>query len=153
MIIQKTKVLSLVDEFKKFALKGNVIDMAIGVIIGASFTKVIDSLVKHVMMPLINVFVPGTGSYADWAPEIVRDKPVPVGLFISEVINFLFVSLVLYVFAVKFLGWIRDLRKQEREEEIVAPPEPPADVKLLTEIRDLLKAKGTPPDANAGQAF
>ncbi|MCI0681714.1 MAG: large conductance mechanosensitive channel protein MscL [Gemmataceae bacterium] len=136
-MVPTTKVLSLFDEFKKFALKGNVIDMAIGVIIGTAFTKVVDSLVKSVMMPLINVFLPGTGAWAEWAPEIIPGKPVPFGLFISEVVNFLIIALVLYVFAVKFLGWILDLHKQES----AAPPEPPADVKLLTEIRDLLKAK------------
>ncbi len=135
----KVKVLSLLDEFKKFALKGNVIDMAIGIIIGTAFTKVIDALVKSVMMPLLSVILPGEHGWASWHVE-VWGVDVPYGVFVAEVINFLILAFALYIFTVKFLGWILRLRKQEE----AAPPPPPEEVKLLTEIRDILKAKEPP---------
>jgi large conductance mechanosensitive channel len=136
-MVPKDKVISVVDEFKKFAFKGNVIDMAVGVIIGAAFGKIVDSLVKSIIMPLINSVMPTQGSYTDWV-WTVNGKDVPVGVFLGEVVNFFIVALVLYVFIVKFLGWIM----RSRTQEAAAPPPPPDDVRLLTEIRDLLKARG-----------
>jgi large conductance mechanosensitive channel len=130
----KKKVSSVLEEFKNFALKGNVVDLAIGVIIGAAFGKIIDSLVKHIIMPLISLIMPGQQGYLAWK-WVVNGKEIPYGLFIGEIVNFLIVALALYIFIVKFLGMIMKSKKVEA----VAPPPPTKDQVLLTEIRDLLK--------------
>lgn len=142
----KKKVFTLVEEFEKFALKGNVIDMAIAVIIGTAFTKVVEALVKNVMMPLISVVLPGEGGYDNWLVRIWGVE-VPFGKFIGETVNFLIVAFVLFIFTVKFLGWLRRLHRKEAE----APPPAPDDIRLLTEICDLLKERAAsaqnPPSA------
>src|SRR5437660_6075880 len=102
----------LFEAFKHFAFKGNVVDLAIGVIIGAAFGKIIDSLVKHIIMPLISVLLPGKQGYLDWK-WVVQGKEVPYGLFLGEVVNLLIVSLALFVFIVKFLGWVMRAKKEE----------------------------------------
>ena len=130
------KAFSLFDEFKNFAFKGNVIDLAVGVIIGAAFGKIIDSLVKNILMPFVSVLIPGKQSYVDWK-WVVQGKEIPYGLFLGEVVNFLIVALALFVFIVKFLGWVMRARKKEE----VAPPPPTRDQELLAEIRDLLREK------------
>ncbi len=130
----RLRALSLFEEFKNFAFKGNVIDLAVGVIIGAAFGKIIDSLVKHLIMPLIGVILPGDQGYLAWKWQI-NGKEVPYGLFLGEVVNFLIVALALYVFIVKFLGLLLKAKK----EEAAAPPPPTRDQELLMEIRDLLK--------------
>lgn len=142
------KAFSLLDEFKKFALKGNVIDLAVGVIIGAAFTKIIDSLVKNIIMPLVGLIVPGEHGYLGWK-IVVEGKEVPYGLFIGEVVNFLIVSLALFFFIVKFVGWIT----RARQQEAAAPTLPlTREQELLTEIRDLLKKsqadQGRPPETS-----
>ena len=124
------KALSLFDEFKKFAFKGNVVDLAVGVIIGGAFGKIVDSLVKHVIMPLVSLVLPADRGYTEWKWTI-GDKELPYGQFLGEVINFMIVAFALYLFIVKFLGWL--MRTKEE-----APP-PTKDQELLTEIRDLLK--------------
>jgi large conductance mechanosensitive channel len=123
---------SLFDEFKKFAFKGNVIDMAVGVIIGAAFGKIIGSLVGDIIMPLVALLLPGDKGYEGWFFK-VGDATVPYGKFIGEVVNFLIIAAVLFIFTVKFLGWVLRTKKEE------APPPPTKDQELLTEIRDLLK--------------
>jgi large conductance mechanosensitive channel len=135
----KGKAFSLVAEFKDFAFKGNVIDLAIGVILGAAFGKLIDSLVKHVLMPLISLLLPGEQGYLGWK-WVIAGREVPYGLFLGELVNFLVVSLALFVFIVKFLGWAVRARKQEA----ATPPPPTREQELLAEIRDLLK-KGQQP--------
>jgi large conductance mechanosensitive channel len=132
------KVFSLFDEFKNFALKGNVIDMAVGVIIGGAFGKIVDSLVKHIIMPIVGLFMPGEQGYLGWK-LVISGKEIPYGLFIGEVVNFLIVALALYIFIVKFLGVIMKAKKKEA----VAPAPAPLtkDQELLGEIRDLLKQR------------
>lgn len=132
----KKKASSLFEEFKSFAFKGNVIDLAVGVIIGAAFGKIIDSLVKHIIMPTIGVIIPGEQGYRDWK-WVINDKEIPYGLFLGEIVNFLLVALALYVFIVKFLGFMMKAKK----EEAAAPPPPTKEQELLTEIRDLLKQR------------
>src|SRR5262245_7285296 len=130
------RALSLLEEFKNFALKGNVIDLAVGVIIGAAFGKIVDSLVKQILMPLVGLLVPGDQGYLGWK-IVVGAKEVPYGLFIGEVVNFIVVALALYIFIVKFLGFVM-------KQKDATPPPPPAPSKqetLLAEIRDLLKAR------------
>jgi large conductance mechanosensitive channel len=132
------KVFSLFEEFKNFALKGNVIDMAVGVIIGGAFGKIVDSLVKHIIMPIVGLFMPGEQGYLGWK-LVINGKEIPYGLFIGEVVNFLIVALALYIFIVKFLGLIMKAKKKEA----VAPAPAPLtkDQELLGEIRDLLKQR------------
>ncbi|MEN6622372.1 MAG: large conductance mechanosensitive channel protein MscL [Smithella sp.] len=126
----------MLEEFKNFALKGNVVDLAIGVIIGAAFGKIIDSLVKNIIMPLISIIMPGKQSYLTWK-WTVNGTEIPYGLFIGEIVNFLIIALALYIFIVKFLGWIL----KNKKEEAVAPPPLTKDQELLIEIRDLLKTR------------
>jgi large conductance mechanosensitive channel len=129
------KAFSLFEEFKNFAFKGNVIDLAVAVIIGTAVAKIIDSLVKHLIMPLISVIMPGEQDYLDWK-WIINGKEVPYGLFLGEIVNFLLVALALYVVIVKFLGLLMKSKKEE-----AAAPSLTKDQALLTEIRDLLKQK------------
>jgi large conductance mechanosensitive channel len=131
---------SLFEEFKKFAFKGNVVDLAIGVIIGAAFGAIVKSLVEDIIMPLVGLILPGDKGYEGWLWQ-VGDKIIPYGKFLGAVVNFLIVALVLYVFIVKFLGWIMKTQK----EEAAAPPPPTRDQELLMEIRDLLKQKPADP--------
>jgi large conductance mechanosensitive channel len=126
---------SLLEEFKNFAFKGNVIDLAVGVVIGIAFGKIVDSLVKHLMMPLISVMVPGEQGYLGWK-WVINSKEILYGLFLGEIVNFLIVTLALYLFVVKFLGLLIKAKKKEA----VVPPPPTKDQELLTEIRDLLKS-------------
>lgn len=130
------KIGSLFDEFKSFAFKGNVVDLAIGVIIGAAFGAIIKSLVDNIIMPLVSVVLPGEKGYIGWHATI-NGVEVPFGKFIGEVVNFLIVALVLFLFIKKFLGWLMRAKK----EEAAAPPMT-KDQLLLTEIRDLLKQRG-----------
>ena len=130
------KAFSLFEEFKKFAFKGNVVDLAIGVIIGAAFGAIVKSLVEDIIMPLIGLILPGDKGYEGWVLQ-VGDKSIPYGRFLGAVVNFLIVALVLYIFIVKFLGWIMKSQK----EEAAAPLPLTKDQELLMEIRDLLKQK------------
>src|SRR5262245_15413795 len=132
------RVFSLFEEFKNFAFKGNVVDLAVGVIIGTAFGKVVSSLVEDLIMPLIGVIVPG-GGYDKWVLPI-EGKDIPFGKFLAAIVNFLIVSLVLFLFIYKFLGWVMKQKKQEA----VAPPPLTKDQELLTEIRDLLKKAAAP---------
>jgi large conductance mechanosensitive channel len=126
------KALSIWDEFKNFAFKGNVVDLAVGVIIGAAFGGIVKSLVDHVIMPLVGIVLPGDQSYKNWSAA-VGGQEIKYGLFLAEVVNFLILALVLYLFIVKFLGALMKSKKE-------APPPPlTTEQKLLTEIRDLLK--------------
>lgn len=127
------KAFSIVDEFKAFAFKGNVVDLAVGVIIGGAFGKIVDSLVKSVIMPLIGAFLPGEQGYLGWKLAI-NGKEVPYGLFIGEVVNFLIVAAALFFFIVKFLG----ILMKSKQQAPAAPPAPTKDQELLSEIRDLL---------------
>lgn len=125
------KVGSLFDEFKAFAFKGNVIDLAVGVIIGAAFGAIVNSLVKDIIMPLVSIITPGAESYDKWH-WVVRGVTIPYGKFLAEILNFLIVALALFLFIKKFLGWVV-------RSKAAAPPPPTKDQELLMEIRDLLK--------------
>lgn len=134
---QPTKrALSVLEEFKAFAFKGNVIDLAVGVIIGAAFGKIVDSMVKNLFMPLIGLILPGDQGYTGWK-WTYHEKEVPYGLFLGEVVNFLLVALILFLFIRKFLGWVL----RSKKEESAKTPALSKDQELLTEIRDLLKAQ------------
>jgi large conductance mechanosensitive channel len=133
-VVPARQTWSLFEEFKNFAFKGNVVDLAIGVIIGAAFGKVVDSLVKHIIMPLVSVLLPGQQSYVEWK-AVIHGKEIPYGLFLGEVVNFLMIAVALFLFIVKFLGWLM----RTRQEEVADPPPPTQEEVLLAEIRDLLR--------------
>ena len=133
--------MSLLQEFKAFAVKGNMIDMAVGIIIGAAFGKIVSSLVGDVIMPPLGVLIGGV-DFTDLAITLKAaegDLPAVVlayGKFIQSIIDF-----VIIAFAI-FMG-IKVINRLKREEEAApaAPPAPTKDQELLTEIRDLLKAQ------------
>jgi large conductance mechanosensitive channel len=127
---------SLVDEFRKFALKGNVIDLAVAVIIGGAFGKIVESLVKNIIMPVVAVLLPSEHGYLGWK-LVIAGKEIPYGLFIGEVVNFLIIALALFFLIVKLLGWM--MRAKKQEAAAAPPPAPTKEELLLTEIRDLLK--------------
>lgn len=144
--------MSIIQEFKEFAVKGNVMDLAIGVIIGGAFGKIIDSMVKDLLMPIISWILGGEVDYTNWF-VVLGDNPNSInnlaaaqeaglnvfayGSFITVLINFLLLAWVVFLL-VKVMN---RLRKQEE----AAPAEPaptPEDVQLLREIRDQLKKQG-----------
>jgi large conductance mechanosensitive channel len=128
------KARNLAEEFRNFAFKGNVIDLAVGVIIGAAFGKIVSSLVDNILMPLIGVILPGETGYAGWSIT-VGAKVIPYGKFLGDVVSFLIVALALFLFTVKFLGWVMKTKND-------SPPPLTKEQELLTEIRDLLKNSG-----------
>lgn len=134
-------------EFKEFIARGNVIDMAVGVVVGAAFKSIIDSLVNDIIMPLVGFLCGGLdfSSYAiKLSEEVAADGSVVVnaimyGKFINAIISFLIIAFCLFC-VVKMINKLR----RQKEEEPAAPapePEPSAEEKLLSEIRDLLKEK------------
>ncbi len=131
----------MLKEFKKFAIKGNVMDLAVAVIIGAAFGKIVTSLVNDVIMPFIGLIVGGV-DFASLkivlSPAVGETAEVAIlyGAFIQTIVDFLLIALSVF-FVVKLLSKLK-----KKEEEKPAPPaEPPKDIVLLTEIRDLLKEK------------
>lgn len=139
--------MGFISDFKAFAMKGNVVDMAVGVIIGGAFGKIVSSIVADLIMPFIGLLL-GGHSVADLkvvlkdavmeGEEVVQEAVTwNYGAFLQNVIDFLIIALAIF-FIVKAIAKMSELR--EKEEEAPAPdPEPTAEEKLLTEIRDLLK--------------
>lgn len=141
---------SFLQEFKAFAMKGNVIDMAVGVIIGGAFGKIVSSIVADVIMPPIGLLVGGV-NFTDlkWVmkpAEVVDGEEIAAvtlnyGNFLQATFDFLIIAFSIFMF-IKLLGKLTE--KKKKEEAPVTPPAPPAPSKeevLLTEIRDLLKEK------------
>lgn len=123
--------MGMMKEFKEFAMKGNVIDLAIGVVIGAAFGKIVTSLIGDVITPLL--LKPAMdAAHLTNLHELVVFGTVKYGVFLSEVINFLIVAFVLFMI-------IKAINVAKRKEAAEAPPAPPTQEQLLTEIRDLLK--------------
>jgi large conductance mechanosensitive channel len=127
------KAWTLLDEFKAFAFKGNVVDLAIGVIIGGVFHNLVDSLVKNLIMPLIAMLIPGQRPYTHWQFTF-RGSTVHIGLLLSDIAHFLLITAILFAFLVKFLGWLMRPKKLDQVAPALSRQE-----ELLTEIRDLLK--------------
>ncbi len=123
--------MGFVKEFKEFATKGNVIDLAVGVIIGGAFGKIVNSIVGDLIMPMINPLIPG----GDWK-SIQVGPGIKIGAFFGTVIDFLIIALVIFMM-------IKGINKMKKKEEaaITSPSEPSSTDKLLIEIRDGLKNK------------
>jgi len=133
-------------EFKEFALKGNVMDMAIGVIIGAAFGNIVTALTDNLINPLIALIFGGNSEdgLSIGGQAIVKGVSFNYGAFLSAIVNFLIIALVLFIL-LKAINTATEkakkLAKKKEEEEAAAPAEPSEEVKLLTEIRDALKNK------------
>jgi len=123
-------------EFKEFAMRGNVMDLAVGVIVGGAFSAITTSLINDIIMPIIGIFV-SAASFADLTVT-VGQAVITYGNFIQAVLNFLIMAFVVFCM-VKAIN--RLTRKKKEEVPPPPPPEPSAEEKLLTEIRDLLKAQ------------
>lgn len=139
--------MSLVSEFKAFAMRGNVVDLAVGVVIGAAFGKIVSSLVDNVIMPPIGYVIGGIdfsdlmvrigNPVADAKGAVTGGAIIKYGVFLNTIIQFVIVAIAIFV-VVKLMN--RLIRKTAD-----APPAPAADVILLQEIRDILKAQKTTP--------
>ncbi len=150
--------MGFVKEFREFAMKGNMIDMAVGIIIGGAFGVIIKSLIDDVIMPIVSI--PGSvdfsNLYIPLADEVKTanaglENPLPLseardlgpvlayGNFITVFINFLILAFAVFM-VIKMMNNAK--KRFEKEQEAAPPPAPPAEVQLLTEIRDAIKAKG-----------
>ena len=118
-------------EFKEFISKGNVIDMAVGVIIGSAFSKIVTSLVNDIIMPLIGVIIGGL-DFTSLSIKI-KDSEILYGSFIQNIVDFLIIAVCIFT-VIKILN-----KFKKKKEEVPTSKETPEDIKLLTEIRDLLK--------------
>lgn len=125
--------MKLLKEFKEFALKGNVLDMAVGVIIGGAFGKIVSSLVNDVIMPLIGIFL--KQSFSSITINLLGSNKIFIGNFIQNVVDFVIIALSIFLF-VKLIGKFKKKEEPKPEE-----PKGPTTEELLAEIRDLLKEK------------
>ncbi len=131
----------MLEEFKKFAMRGNVVDMAVGIVIGAAFGKIVSSFVSDVLMPPIGLLMGGV----DFSSLMVTLKAatadteavaIKYGVFVNTVLDFLIVAFAIFM-VVKAMNSM----KKTEEEKPAEPAEPPKDIQLLTEIRDALASK------------
>ncbi|MBR5521484.1 MAG: large-conductance mechanosensitive channel protein MscL [Oscillospiraceae bacterium] len=133
----------LVQEFKAFISRGNVVDMAVGVIIGSAFTKIVNSLVNDVFMPVLGVITGGV-NFAELkyvitpATEEVAEVAIKYGSFIQNIVDFLLIAAVVFAM-VKMINKMRAPKEEPKKEEPTAPPPTPEEILLLREIRDSLK--------------
>jgi large conductance mechanosensitive channel len=138
--------MGFIKEFKEFAMRGNVVDMAVGVIIGAAFGNIVTSMVSDVLMPPIG-FLLGGSKFTDLAitlkaavleGAIVKEPAVMIhyGKFIQVVVDFMIIAFIIFMM-IKLMNTV--MKKKEEKVEPAAAPEPSEEVKLLSEIRDLLK--------------
>ena len=134
--------MSFISEFKEFAMRGNVIDMAVGVVIGGAFGKIVSSLVGDIIMPVVGAITGGVNftdlkltlnEAAEGAPAVT----INYGSFIQTMVDFLIIAFCIFC-VIKALNTLKNKLPKE-EEAAPAEPETPADIALLTEIRDLLK--------------
>jgi large conductance mechanosensitive channel len=143
--------MKLLKEFKEFAVKGNVVDLATAVIIGGAFGKIVSSLVADIIMPLVGLLT-GGNDFSGWKiilrPEI-KDAAGAVtkaalslnaGIFVQNIVDFLIIAASVFLM-VKILLKVKNRfqHEEEKKEEVKAEPEPSAEAKILTEIRDILK--------------
>lgn len=126
----------MVKEFKEFISKGNVIDLAVGVVIGGAFGKIVTSLVDNIIMPLVGLVCGGI-NFTSLTLK-VKDAVIYYGIFIQNVVDFLIVAFCIFMF-IKFINKLN--RKKTKEEEKVEVPKKSDEVILLEEIRDVLKKR------------
>lgn len=138
-----------IQDFKEFALKGNVIDMAVGVIVGGAFGKIVTSLVNDIIMPIITI-ITGNGGFENMKYVIKEGSPavdgvaaveevaINYGTFIMNIVDFFIIALSIFV-ALRVT--MKFMKKEKEVEAAATAPEPSAEEKLLTEIRDLLKSE------------
>ena len=126
----------MLKEFKEFISKGNVMDMAVGIIIGGAFTAIVTALVESILMPIIGA-ISGGKSVADMS-IMLGNAAIGYGAFLQAIIDFLLIAWVLFMI-IKALNKAKAAVVKEEEAEEPAPEEKPADIALLEEIRDLLK--------------
>ncbi|QBH98185.1 large-conductance mechanosensitive channel protein MscL [Limnobaculum zhutongyuii] len=129
--------MSLLKEFREFAMRGNVVDLAVGVIIGAAFGKIVSSLVSDIIMPPLGLLIGGIDfKQFEWVMRSAQgDTPAVVmhyGVFIQNIFDFIIVAFAIFM-AIKLMNKVR------REQPPAAPPAPTTEEKLLTDIRDILK--------------
>ena len=139
----------MLKEFQEFISKGNVMDLAVGVIIGGAFGLIVNSLVGDIIMPIVgaifggfdfsNYFIPLSSSVTATSLEAAREQGAVFawGNFLTVVINFLILAWIIFI----MVKGVNNLRRRLEKEQPVVPPAPPADVLLLTEIRDLLAGR------------
>lgn len=143
--------MSMISEFRSFIAKGNVVDLAVGIIIGAAFTGIVKSLVDDIVMPIVGAITGGGFDFSNYflplssavtAPSLAAAREqgavFAYGNFITVLINFVILAFIIFLM-VKAVNKMRLADEKKSAEE--APSPPPADIQLLTEIRDLLKAK------------
>ena len=138
--------MSFTSEFREFAMKGNVVDLAVGVIIGAAFGKIVDSVVKDLVMPLVSL---ATGGGVDFSNKyFVLSGSVPAGASLAEAQkvgtvfawgNFVTVSINFVILALIIFLMVKQINRLKREAPVAPPPALPEDIALLREIRDALK--------------
>ena len=137
----------IIGEFKEFITRGNVIDLAVGLIMGSAFTAIVNSLVNQIIMPVLGIII-GKINFSDLkivitpASEGVEEVAVCYGAFIQALINFILIALVIFLM-IKAINTVRRKLERKKEEEEVKEEEPkgPTTEDLLSEIRDLLKGK------------
>ncbi len=145
---KRAKFAGIAKEFRDFAMRGNVIDLAVGVIIGGAFGKITSSVVNDILMPFIGMFLGGLdfSSLVIKLPDFYnkgKDNFLKIGSLISTVVDFLIIALVIFLMvkAINKLKQIQEKKNDAAAEEEKKDPEPSPEAKLLTEIRDLLKDK------------
>ncbi|WP_212936088.1 large-conductance mechanosensitive channel protein MscL [Bacillus hominis] len=131
------------NEFKKFAFKGNVIDLAVGVVIGAAFGKIVSSLVKDIITPLLGMVLGGV-DFTDLKVTFGKSS-IMYGNFIQTIFDFLIIAAAIFMF-VKVFNKLTSKREEEEEEKIEEIPEPTKEEVILGEIRDLLKQQNSSKD-------
>ena len=136
LLIKERRYMEMLKEFKEFISKGNVMDMAVGIIIGGAFTAIVTALVDNIITPLLGIITGGV-SFAERVIT-VGSASIQYGLFIDAVIKFLLVSWVLFLI-IKAINKAKAAVVKEEEPAPEEPEEKPADIALLEEIRDLLK--------------
>ena len=128
----------MLKDFKKFALKGNIIDLAVAVVIGAAFGKIVSSLVDNIIMPLVGLLLGGI-NFSELSYTFLKTE-IQYGIFIQNVVDFIIIAFAIFM-ALRLLMKLK--RKEEIVEEVAAVPEVDTKEELLKEIRDLLKNEQT----------
>lgn len=127
----------MLNEFKKFISKGNVVDLAVGVVVGGAFSKIVSSLVNDIIMPIIGIIIGGI-NFSNISIKF-KDATINIGMFIQNIIDFLIISFCIFL-VVKALNKLSDLTKKKKEEEKKAEePKVSEEILLLREINESLK--------------